>query len=121
MIGSLVRICSLIAIAIAAMGCQTRAEPSPAVLVNADDETMVLLHGVLADAMGQAQVELGPSDPTQDATVAVLPPPLGPGEDRSTVTPTYFDLMMDEGGACMVVRRDTGETFPLNGASCRAL
>ena len=70
--------------------------------------------------MGRAQIELGAGDPTQDPTIAVLPPPLGPGEDRSTATPVYFDIILKD-GECAVIRRDTGEEFPLDGVPCSAL
>lgn len=114
------KICSILTVAVAVIACQTHAAPAPAVLVNTDDDTIAVLHAALADAMGRAQIELGAGDPTQASAIAVLPPPLGPGEDRSTATPVYFDLML-EGGDCVLVRRDTGEVFALEGVQCSAL
>ena len=120
MIHAVAKIFFTFAGAAAIIGCQSHTAPAPAVLVNTDEDTMRVLHAVLADAMGRAQIELGAGDPTQDSVIAVLPPPLGPGEDRSTATPAYFDLML-KGGDCILVRRETGETFALDGVQCNPL
>lgn len=104
----------------ATMGCETHMSPTPAVLETADAETMASLTATLAAAMDRAQVELGPSDLTAESVITVLPPPLGPGEDRSLATPTYFDLMIIDGD-CVAVRRETGDQYVLDGVSCRPL
>lgn len=101
-------------------GCVTGvAHSMPAVLVSADEETMAALKAVLADALEVGRVELGAGDPTTSPVIAVLPPKLGPHEDRSTARPTLFDIEL-RGGRCVVVRRDTGEAFDLAGLACRA-
>ena len=104
----------------AVSGCETHVAPTPAVLETADAETMATLTAALASAMGQAQTDLGPSDLTAESVIAVLPPPLGPGEDRSLATPTYFDLVIIDGD-CVAVRRETGDQYVLDGVSCRPL
>jgi hypothetical protein len=79
---------------------------------------MARLKAALATAMGQAQVELGPGDPTHSSTLSVLPRPPGPPEDRSLALPTIFRLEMD-GAACFVVREDSGARTALEGVTCR--
>jgi len=100
--------------------CQSNGDVTPAVLAEADDETMAEVKSVLARAMNTARVELGPGDLTKTSTISVLPPRLSPDEDRSTVKPTQFDIVL-KGSRCFVVRRDTGDEYELVGVSCRAL
>ena len=102
------------------VACETHAALAPAVLETADDETIMALKAVLADAVGRATVELGAGDPTIDSVISVLPPPPGPGEDRSLATPTIFDLVLID-GACVVMERETGAQYPLEGIACRPL
>lgn len=114
---------SLLALASASFlsACQsTTPQSAPAVLASADSQTMDTVKSVLVDAMGVAQVELGPGDPTKMSTIAVLPPRLGPHEDRSTAKPALFDIVL-KGSACFVVRRSTGVEYELTGVSCRPL
>ncbi|MEM1106093.1 MAG: hypothetical protein AAGH87_06860 [Pseudomonadota bacterium] len=97
-----------------APACKTAAsEPVPAVLVEAGDEEMAAMKTVLAQAVGRAEVSLGPGDPTRSPKISVLPPPLGPNETRSPAQPAQFQLMM-AGGACMLVNQKTGETHALD-------
>lgn len=110
----------LAAIGVSAAACQAGAAQGPATLESADAATMERLRSVLAQAMDRASVQLGPGDPTASSTISVLPPPLGPREDRSLVTPTQFDIMKD-GERCFLVRRDTGEEFDLDDVACRAV
>lgn len=98
--------------------CQSNGAQTPAVLAAADAETMAAVKSVLAEAMDRAGVELGPGNPTQTSTISVLPPPLSPHEDRSTASPTQFDIVL-KGSNCFVIRRDTGEEFELKGVSCK--
>ena len=91
---------------------------TPAVLVSADD--IPALKAALAGAMGRGRVELGAGDPTRESTVAVLPPPLGPNEDRSPATPALFDLVL-RGGDCYAVNRYTGEATALKDMKCKVL
>lgn len=101
-------------------GCVTGAAyRMPAVLVSADEDAMAAVKAVLADALEVGRVELGAGDPTTSPVIAVLPPKLGPHEDRSTARPILFDIEL-RGGACVAVRRDTGEAFDLAGVACRA-
>lgn len=104
----------------AVAGCQTTTSLVPAVLNAGDDAALETLKAVLASAVGQARVDLGPSDPVSNTALTVLPPNLGPLEGRSPATPIAFDLMTD-GETCFVVRRDTGEQHTLNAVLCRAL
>jgi hypothetical protein len=103
--------------AVLAGACKTTA--APAVLTQADDATMGRLKAALAKAMGQAEVQLGPGDPTQSSVVSVLPLPPGPLEDRSLAKPTTFHLVIED-GACLLVRAETGERIKLEGVTCRA-
>jgi len=99
-------------------GCETHAPPTPAVLEDPDETTWSIISETLADALGRAQVEIGPGNYSRYTAIPVLPPPLGPAEDRSLATPTYFDLMLID-GVCVAVRRDTGDEYALDGVSCR--
>ncbi len=100
--------------------CQSNNAATFSALEDAGDETMAEVKSVLARAMNTASVEIGPGDLTETSTISVLPPPLNPYEDRSTVKPTLFDIMI-KGSRCYVVRRDTGDEYELAGVSCRAL
>ena len=106
---------------LAAGACQSTAQPAAkaAVLVKADAATMDRLKAALAKAMGRAQVELGPGDPTRSSEISVLPRPPGPAEDRSLAKPTIFRLEI-EGDACFIARADTGAREKLDGVECRA-
>jgi len=108
---------TVMALFAASAGCQTVEPQRPAVLAAGDAENLSGLRAALARAMNRALVELGPGDPTESPTVSVLPPPLGPHEDRSVALPTAFDLVL-RGDACFAVRRDTGEVFELAGVRC---
>ncbi|MDP3738892.1 MAG: hypothetical protein Q8R02_15970 [Hyphomonadaceae bacterium] len=96
--------------------CQSTAVP--AVLTQADEAAMGRLRAALAKAMGQAEVQLGPGDPSQTSVVSVLPLPPGPLEDRSLAKPTIFRLEI-EGETCVLVREDTGARVTLEGVDCR--
>lgn len=89
-----------------------------AVLDSADAETVETLKAALADAVGRANIELGPGDLTQSSTISVLPPPLGEFETHSLAKPTLFDLSK-KGKTCLLTRQDTGDVFALEGVSCR--
>ncbi len=104
--------------AMAMSGCQSMADPAPAVLTTADPAAMENLKAALARAMGQASVQLGPGDPTQSPTISVLPRPLGPPEDRSLALPTIFRLEI-AGGECFVVRQDGGAREKVDGVTCK--
>jgi hypothetical protein len=96
--------------------CQTAGVP--AVLERADAASMDGLKAALARATGQAQVQLGPGDPTQSPEISVLPRPPGPPDDRSLAMPTLFRLEI-AGGACFVVRKDDSTRTPVEGVACR--
>jgi hypothetical protein len=98
-------------------GCETNAGRTPAVLPSQNAAAMDEIKTVAARAMNKASVTLGPGDPTQSPTIAVLPPALSAHETRSTAMPTLFDLMIID-GACMLVRREDGAGFALPGVSC---
>jgi len=88
-------------------------------LAKADAATMATVKETIADAMGRHDINFGPGDPTKQSTFSVLPRAPGAYDDRSLAQPTYFDLVMDGQGACFLKRRDTGETFALEGVKCR--
>ncbi|MEM8921752.1 MAG: hypothetical protein AAGB25_10285 [Pseudomonadota bacterium] len=103
--------------------CESPPGASPtrtlAVLDQADKTSLDALRASLADAMELADVTLGPIDLTQTSTISVLPPKLGPHDTRSPALPTQFDLMIEDDD-CVVVRRDTGESFAVKDLKCRA-
>lgn len=106
-------------ISVAALaGCQSISGPVPAVLSSSDPAEIARLKTALASAMGRAQVELGPGDPTHSPTLSVLPRPIGPPDDRSLVLPTIFRLEM-EGGECFVVREENGTRTRIDGGRCK--
>ncbi len=109
---------SLLISAAALAGCQSMSGPVPAVLSSSDPAAIERLKTALASAMGRAQVELGPGDPTQSPTVSVLPRPVGPPDDRSLSVPTVFRLEM-EGGECFAVREENGARTRIDGAQCK--
>lgn len=100
-------------------GCCQSVPASPAVLVQADEDAMGRIRAALEREMGRSPIELGPGDLTQGSTLSVLPLPPGPPEDRSLARPTIFRLEI-EGGACVLVREDTGARIPVEGVACRA-
>ena len=115
-------------LAVAAVGCLggcqmvdnvANNDPQPAVLANGEPESLDALKTALAGAVGRAQIELGPSDPTTSSVVTVPPPPLHPTETHSTAMPTTFKLML-KNGDCIAVNEKTGEVYALKGVSCRA-
>lgn len=104
--------------ALLAAACQTGLASQAAVLENADAQTMAKVKAVLAEAMGTATIELGAGDPTQTPSIAVLPRPPSPHEDRSPAMPVLFDLILKE-NVCYAVRRDTGEAYELTDVACK--
>ncbi len=100
--------------------CQSYQTRTYAVLVTADSQTMAAVKSVLARAMNTASVDIGPGDLTKTSVISVLPPRPGLHEDRSTVMPTLFDIII-KGSTCFVVRRDTGDEHVLSGIACRLL
>jgi hypothetical protein len=106
---------------LASGACQStdQTDLKPAVVVKADAQTMDHLKAALAKAMGRAQVELGPGDPTKSSEISVLPRPLGPAEDRSLSKPTIFRLETD-GSSCFVTRTDNGAREKVDGVECKA-
>lgn len=110
---------SVVAGAIALAACQSvSGGPAPAVLASGDPASMEHLKAALAQAMGQARIELGPGDPTQSSTISVLPRPPNPLEDHSLAKPSIF-LLEIEGGDCFVVRKEGGARTRVEGVSCR--
>jgi hypothetical protein len=97
--------------------CQSAPASQAAVLSKNDPQTMQTVEAVLARAMDRARVTIGPGDLTKMSTIAVLPPRLSPLEDRSPAKPALFDIVLKD-GACFVVRREDGASFPLADVSC---
>ena len=113
------RVGGAIVLAAVFAGCCQSVQAAPAVLARADTAAMDRVKATLAKEMGRSPVELGPGDLTQSSVVSVLPLPPGPLEDRSLAKPTIFRLEV-AGGACVLVREDTGVRIPLEGVDCRA-
>lgn len=99
--------------------CQTAGARTPAILENTDETTLSRVKSVLSDAVGRAQIRLGPEDLSTSSTLTVLPPRLGPNETHSVAMPVVFDLMTN-GRSCFAVRRDTGADYRLDGVTCKA-
>lgn len=85
----------------ALQGCMHANTPQPAVLIQADSQTLSTLRTVLAEALGRGQVVLGPEDLSRTSRISVLPPPLGQYETRSPAAPTGF-MLVTKGGLCYV-------------------
>lgn len=112
------------ALCVAVLGlaaCSTTGNPPqrPATLAEASPAALEALSRELSAIIGEGRVRLGPSDPSRDPVIVVLPPPPGPYEGNSTAMPRYFELMTD-GKACFVRDRKTGALHPLAGVACRA-
>ena len=110
----------VLSVALFSGACATSTAPQAAVLKVPDNASMAVIEARLADAMGQARVRLGPTDLAKTSAIPVLPASLSPLEGRSTVTPVMFDLMI-AGGECLLVRRESGETYRVEGVECVAL
>ena len=107
------------AIALLVGACQSGAgAQQPALLMQGDAPAMDQLRAALAREMGRTAVDLGPSDPTRNSVISVLPVPAGPLNDRDMALPTVFRLESD-GRTCAVVRESTGARIPLDGVKCR--
>ena len=103
-----------------AAACQTGSAMTPATLRDADDTSLARLKETLSEAMGRASIKLAGGDLTERTSVSVLPPPLGPNETNSPAMPEVFDILTN-GTDCFVTRRETGETYKLDGVSCVAV
>lgn len=102
--------------ALALSACQTLAASQTATVNLRDPATASAVQVALAKAMNRAYVALSVAD-GDTSTITVLPPPLGPYEDRSTALPVHFDIVIDN-GKCLAVRQDTGQAYPLRGVKC---
>ncbi|MEL6372095.1 MAG: hypothetical protein AAFR03_15405 [Pseudomonadota bacterium] len=91
--------------------------PEPARLADTSAETMEAVKAHLSDAVGRADVRLGPEDMATSSSVSVLPPPLSSKEDRSVAVPLVFDLEL-QGGTCVLVNRKTGERTRMGDIDC---
>lgn len=110
-----------LAAALTVAACASSASQTPAVLVSADEETMLAVAAAIAEARGVGRVEFGAGDPTATASLAVLPPRPGPKEDRSLATPTVYDIVL-RGETCLLVDKETGAEISLPApVACRPL
>lgn len=89
----------------------------PALLGDAPGADLAPLRAGVAAALSRGQVAFGAPDPRAEPTLSVLPPRLGPFEQRSAALPAVYDLRL-RGGACVLVARD-GEVVPLPNVPCR--
>ncbi|WP_370235708.1 MULTISPECIES: hypothetical protein [Henriciella] len=99
--------------------CTTAQTSEPATLTRSDDTTLSRVKSVLAEAMGRNDIRLGAGDLTEETSLTVLPPSLGPLETSSPAIPIPFDIVTD-GRHCFVVRRETGEKYRLSDVNCVA-
>lgn len=104
--------------AIALAACQHNQAPAPAVLVDADAETLDALRTAFALVLGRANVEFGAGDPTVSPSIAVLPPKPTDLETQSAAMPTMFDLYV-RGDTCFAVRRGDETEIKLANIACR--
>ncbi|MEM9178681.1 MAG: hypothetical protein AAGA89_03175 [Pseudomonadota bacterium] len=104
--------------ALALTACQHTTAPVPAVLVEADADSLDALRAGLAQAMDRAQIEFGAGDPTATPSVAVLPPRPTALETQSTALPTMFDLYV-RGDTCFAIERGADAEIVLPGVTCR--
>lgn len=119
MVGALRRLGLAAGLMIAA--CASSATDAPAVLVSADDDTLLAVAAAIAEARGTARVEFGAGDPTETASLAVLPARPGPKEDRSLAAPTIYDIVL-RGETCLLIEKATGTEIILpEPVSCRPL
>ena len=99
--------------------CQHPApEPVPAVLLDDTADTRAKLKTLIGSAIGRAQVEFGPGDPTEAPVIVILPPRLTDLETNSVARPTVFDIRQ-RGHACILVQRGTQTEIMLSDISCR--
>jgi hypothetical protein len=108
---------SIALVGLGGQGCATPGPAVPARLANTEVATMTEVRATLARAVGRARIELGPEDMSTSTSISVLPPPLGPYDTRSLAVPRVFDIKI-AGGACVLVARDDGQTYPLKGVRC---
>jgi hypothetical protein len=99
------------------LGCATNGVAKAARLTAPNATTIAKVRAVLATAIGRPQIELGPEDMAISSSISVLPPPLGPLETRSLVVPKVFDIKL-QNGACILVARDDGKVYSLDGVRC---
>ena len=122
-IGAAVSLRLIVAICAAAStfsACQSDPMRSmPATLMPGDTRAMDVLRSAIAKEMGRTSIDLGPSDPTLNPVVSVLPIPPGPLDDKSLAMPTVFRIEVD-GQSCSLVRESTGVRVVLDGVRCQA-
>lgn len=100
--------------------CQHQAQPLPAVLSDGSEETLNLLRSDMAAALDRARIEFGAGDLTQSSVFVIVPPPLGPNETRSTVTPERYRLEI-QGQTCFAAHEKSDARIELQNTPCRAL
>jgi len=109
--------CSLTLGAILA-ACASSPDPTPAVLVSADAETMSRVKATLSEATGRARIRLGAGDPTQSSVLSVLPPGPTRLEGNSPALPEVFGIVRTANG-CALQRMKDGALFRLDGVACK--
>lgn len=100
--------------------CQHHAQPRPAVLSDGSEQTLSQLRAELATALDRSNVRLGAGDLTQSPVFAIVPPPLGANETRSTATPERYRLEV-QGETCFAVHESSETRIELQSVPCRAL
>jgi hypothetical protein len=110
----------VLALCLGLSACQTLAASQAASVDLNNPATRSAVTAVLADAVGRARIQLGPTGGRKTSVITVLPPPPGPLETNSTAIPIRFDIEQ-RGEACFAVRQDTGQAYELTGVVCTPL
>jgi hypothetical protein len=101
----------------ALLGCESMAGPEgdiPAVLIDGELEAV---ESAVAEAFERATLEVNYASGGRQLTV--LPPRLGPYEDRSTAVPRTFEAVL-RGGTCILLEEGGEMEIELPAGSCRA-
>lgn len=98
-------------------GCQSVPHDGPARLASGEPAALEALRAALATATASPRLALGQGDPAGTGSLAVLPPPPGLYETRSTAMPVLYDLAIRD-GACVAVQRSNRAVHPLPGVVC---
>lgn len=99
-------------------GCQTNAPVgTPAYLADTSREALFILPGQVAQALGVANVDLGPLAEREPGAITVLPRPGGPFEGNNPDVPVTFPLVI-RGGECFLKDPASTNIYRLVDVAC---